>query len=377
MPWTRPQVELQSSVAADTAGVGIVDHHYEGSLFPTSTLIPVTVICVAILVVGVAGNTMTILIIQHFKDMKTTTNLYLSSMAVSDLLIFLCLPFDLYRLWKYVPWLFGEAVCLLYHYVFEGCTSATILHIAALSVERYLAISFPLRTKVLVTKRRVQYIIAALWGFALASSTPTLFLVGVEYDNHTAARGGGQCKHTDGAIHSGRLHIMLWVSTAYFVCPMLCLVFLYGSIGLKLWKSKSDVRGPSALARERSHRQTVKILVVVVLAFIICWLPYHIGRNLFAQVDDYDTAMLSQNFNMASMVLCYLSASINPVVYNLMSRKYRSAAKRLFLLHQRPGPREYNRRLHHGRQSQLSTVDPIENLTGSTAERLHLAAIER
>lgn len=78
--------------------------------------------------------------------------------------------------------------------------------------------------------------------------------------------------------------------------------------------------------------------MVVVLAFIICWLPYHIGRNLFAQVDDYDTAMLSQNFNMASMVLCYLSASINPVVYNLMSRKYRAAAKRLFLLHRRAKP---------------------------------------
>ncbi|XP_049581065.1 growth hormone secretagogue receptor type 1 [Syngnathus scovelli] len=375
MPWTRPQMELQSPEGADPpgGGSGVDDHHYEGSLFPTSTLIPVTVICMAILVVGVAGNTMTILIIQHFKDMKTTTNLYLSSMAISDLLIFLCLPFDLYRLWKYVPWLFGEAVCLLYHYIFEGCTSATILHIAALSVERYLAISFPLRTKVLVTKRRVHYIIAALWGFALASSTPTLFLVGVEYDNVTGARGG-QCKHTDAAIHSGRLHIMLWVSTGYFLCPMFCLVFLYGSIGFKLCRSRADVRGPGALARERSHRQTVKILVVVVLAFIICWLPYHIGRNLFAQVDNYDTAILSQNFNMASMVLCYLSASINPVVYNLMSRKYRSAAKRLFLLHWRPNPPLDH---HRARQSQLSTADPAESLTGSAGQRLCLSVIER
>lgn len=98
--------------------------------------------------------------------------------------------------------------------------------------------------------------------------------------------------------------------------------------------------------------------VVVVLAFIICWLPYHIGRNLFAQVDDYDTAMLSQNFNMASMVLCYLSASINPVVYNLMSRKYRAAAKRLFLLHQRP------RQAHRG-QRQLSVIDHISTLNES------------
>lgn len=112
----------------------------------------------------------------------------------------------------------------------------------------------------------------------------------------------------------------------------------------------------------------LSLSVVVVLAFIICWLPYHIGRNLFAQVDDYETAMLSQNFNMASMVLCYLSASIDPVVYNLMSRKYRAAAKRLFLLHQRP-------RQTRGGQRQLCVIDHIstlnESLTGVWEESTH------
>lgn len=106
--------------------------------------------------------------------------------------------------------------------------------------------------------------------------------------------------------------------------------------------------------------------VVVVLAFIICWLPYHVGRNLFAQVDDYETATLSQNFNTASMVLCYLSASINPVVYNLMSQKYRAAARRLFQLHRRP--RQAHQHQHHRGQRQLCVIDHIttlnEGLTG-------------
>uniref|UniRef100_A0A6Q2X2Z5 Growth hormone secretagogue receptor type 1 n=1 Tax=Esox lucius TaxID=8010 RepID=A0A6Q2X2Z5_ESOLU len=338
MPSSRPTQPAES--------MDYDDHHYEGSLFPTSTLIPVTIICILLFLVGVLGNTMTILIIQRFKDMKTTTNLYLSSMAVSDLLIFLCLPFDIYRLWKYVPWVFGEAVCRLFHYVNEGCTYATILHITALSMERYLAICFPLRARVLVTKRRVHYIIVALWGFALLSAAPMLFLVGVEYDNNTHPDyNTRQCKHTSYAISSGQLHTMIWVSTIYFFCPMVCLVFLYGSIGRKLWKSKNDLQGASTLVRERSHRQTVRILVVVVLAFVICWLPFHIGRNLFAQVDDYDEAKLSQDFNVASMVLCYLSASINPVLYNLMSRKYRAAAHRLFLLRRKPLPR------HHKQQN--------------------------
>uniref|UniRef100_A0A673KAK9 Motilin receptor n=1 Tax=Sinocyclocheilus rhinocerous TaxID=307959 RepID=A0A673KAK9_9TELE len=138
------------------------------SLFPTSTLIPVTTICILLFVVCITGNTMTILIIQRFKDMKTTTNLYLSSMAISDLVIFLSLPFDLYRLWKHVPWVFGELMCRLSHYINEGCTNATILHITVLSMERYLAICFPFKAKAAITKRRVKYVILTLWGIVCA-----------------------------------------------------------------------------------------------------------------------------------------------------------------------------------------------------------------
>ncbi|XP_036379270.1 growth hormone secretagogue receptor type 1-like [Megalops cyprinoides] len=323
------------------------EHHlyYQDTLFPNSTLIPVTIICILLFLVGVTGNTMTILIIQRFKDMKTTTNLYLSSMAVSDLVIFLSLPFHLYRLWRYVPWVFGDLLCRGLHYINEGCTYATILHITALSVERYLAICFPLKAKALVTKRRVRYVILALWAFALLSAGPMLVLVGVEYENGTHPDGSGaQCKHTSYGVSSGLLHTMIWVSTVYFFCPMLCLTFLYGSIGRKLWRSRNELRGPSATGRERAHRQTVRILAVVVLAFAVCWLPFHIGRNLFTHSDDYSEAELSQNFNVASMVLFYLSASINPVLYNLMSRKYRAAARRLLPLGARkrpcPAPRQ-------------------------------------
>lgn len=270
--WVTPgavPVNLHPSIEArDQFPTRMIDdpftdyHHYDDSLFPSSTLIPVTVVCLLLFLVGVAGNTMTILIIQRFKDMKTTTNLYLSSMAVSDLLLFFSLPFDLYRLWKYVPWVFGPLVCRLYHYINEGCTYATILHITALSMERYLAICYPLRTKAVVTKRRVKLVILALWAFALLSASPMLLLVGVEYENATLADDSTrQCVPTSYAIHSGLFNTMIWVSTVYFFGPMLCLLFLYGSIGRKLWKSKmEDLRGPCAVARARSHRQTIKIL---------------------------------------------------------------------------------------------------------------------
>ncbi|KAM6316527.1 motilin receptor [Aegotheles albertisi] len=299
---------------------------------PVRALVPVTAVCLGLFVVGVVGNVLTVLVIRSYRDMKTTTNLYLGSMAVSDLLILLGLPFDLYRLWRSRPWIFGQLLCRLSHYLSEGCTYCTILHITALTVERYLAICFPLKAKVVVTKRRVKAVIGILWAFALLSAGPFFFLVGVEQsDNRTAF--SRECKPTPQALESGLLATMFWVTTSYFVLPVICLNVLYGFIGRELWRSNAGLRGPSAVLRDKEHRQAVKILAVVVLAFVICWLPFHIGRIIFINTRDTRMMLFSQYFNTFALQLFYLSASINPILYNLISKKYRAAAYKLLLPH--------------------------------------------
>uniref|UniRef100_A0A8C8SK75 Growth hormone secretagogue receptor type 1 n=1 Tax=Pelusios castaneus TaxID=367368 RepID=A0A8C8SK75_9SAUR len=296
------------------------------SALPVPALIPVTAVCLGLFVVGVAGNLLTVLILWRCRELKTTTNLYLGSMAVSDLIILLGLPLDLYRLWRSRPWIFGQLLCRLSQYTSEACTYCTILHITALTVERYLAICFPLKAKVVITKRRVKAVIGALWAFALLSAAPFFFLVGVEQpDNQTDF--SRECK----AVQSGLLAAMLWVTTSYFVLPVLCLNVLYGLIGRELWRNKVQARGPTGTLREKRHRQTIRILAVVVLAFVICWLPFHVGRIIFINTQNSRMMLFSQYFNIFALQLFYLSASINPILYNLISKKYRAAAYKLLL----------------------------------------------
>ncbi|XP_014694419.3 motilin receptor [Equus asinus] len=340
------------------------------SPFPLRALVPVTAACLGLFAVGVSGNVVTVLLIARYRDMRTTTNLYLGSMAVSDLLILLGLPFDLYRLWRSRPWVFGQLLCRLSLYVGEGCTYATLLHMTALSVERYLAICRPLRARVLVTRRRVRALIAALWAVALLSAAPFFFLVGVEQDPAVDAlpdlNGTAQLARSPGASSSpppsplsppsgpeaaeaaalfshecrpspaqlGALRVMLWVTTAYFFLPFLCLSVLYGLIGRQLWRSPGPLRRPTASGREKGHRQTVRVLMVVVLAFIVCWLPFHVGRIIYINSENSRMMSVSQYFNMVALQLFYLSASINPILYNLISKKYRAAAWKLLLARQ-------------------------------------------
>uniref|UniRef100_A0A8C4X6R6 Growth hormone secretagogue receptor type 1 n=1 Tax=Erpetoichthys calabaricus TaxID=27687 RepID=A0A8C4X6R6_ERPCA len=297
------------------------DADYPVNLFPIPVLTGVTATCIFLFVIGTAGNLMTILIVSKYKDMRTTTNLYLSSMAFSDLFIFLCLPLDLYRIWRYRPWNFGDLLCKLFQFVSESCTYSTILNITALSIERYFAICFPLRAKVVVTKGRVKGIILLLWAIAFASAGPIFVLVGVKHEEGTDPWETNECKPTDYAIRSGLLTIMVWVSRR------------------KLWKRKRDTIGPNMSSRDKNNKQTVKMLAVVVFAFVLCWLPFHVGRYLFSkssEANSLEMSQMSQYCNLVSFVLFYLSAAINPILYNIMSKKYRVAACKLFGLKQTP-----------------------------------------
>uniref|UniRef100_A0A3P8PC76 G-protein coupled receptors family 1 profile domain-containing protein n=1 Tax=Astatotilapia calliptera TaxID=8154 RepID=A0A3P8PC76_ASTCA len=286
----------------------------------------VTVIYIPLMLFGLLGNILTILVVWLRPHMRTSTYLYLSSMAVSDLLILLLLPLDLYKLWRPRPWPLGDLACKLTMFLSECCTFCTILHITFLSLERYLAVCWPITAKTVVTRRRTRAIIGCLWLSAAVSAAPVLVMVGVE---------DRECRCTHFAISSGLLSAMMILSNLYFLVPLCILGVVYSLIGRTLWLR------PKSSRRDQSHRNTVKMLGVIVLAFVLCWLPFHVGRTIFSLSlvfsDTYappDTHLyflyyLSQYFNLVSSVLFYLSAAVNPLLYNLMSARYRHAVRSL------------------------------------------------
>lgn len=227
-------------------------------MFDVHILVPVTVVSIILFFLGVSGNLITIVIFRRSQEMRTTVNMYLSSMALWDMLIFLGLPSDLYRLWKYKPYIFGDFLCKFFIYLSETCTYCTILHITTVSVERYFAICFPLKAIATITKCRVKRVILALWGCSLLTAGPILFLFGVEHPN--SSQESRECRSIERVARTGLLETMTWVSTIYFFLPMLCLTLLYGLICRKLRQSGQRLPGGQAAGRRRSHTQTAKML---------------------------------------------------------------------------------------------------------------------
>ncbi|XP_072573460.1 growth hormone secretagogue receptor type 1 isoform X2 [Paramormyrops kingsleyae] len=194
-----PIVGPNVSVAGCWDGCGNdsdMDRHFtyhQEPLFSSPELVLVTTVCVLLLVVGLVGNTLTVLVVRLRRDLRSTTYIYLCSMAFSDIIILLLMPIDLYKLWNFQPWLLGDVICKLSQFLSEGCTFASILHITALSVERYLAVCFPLHAKVLVTRGKVKALIGVLWMVALLSAGPVFALPPVRTHRPQAVAPAALC----------------------------------------------------------------------------------------------------------------------------------------------------------------------------------------
>ncbi|XP_047199815.1 growth hormone secretagogue receptor type 1-like [Hippoglossus stenolepis] len=264
----------------------------------------VTVIVVPLIIFGLLGNTLTLLVVWLRPNMRSSAHLYLSSMAVSDLLILLLLALGLLQVWTQKLGVFGFKLTM---FLSECCTFCTILHITFLSLERYLVVCWPITSKTLVTRRRTRALIGCLWLGAAVSAAPFLVMMN--------------------SFSSGLELAMIILTNLYVVVPMCILGLVYILIGRTL-----RLR-PQRSRKDKSHRHAVKMLGVIFLAFVLCWLPYIVclTKSYVSQRSGLNSTDFS--FILVSWILSRLSAAINPLVYNLMSARYRHAVRSLVHTH--------------------------------------------
>lgn len=136
------------------------------------------------LVTGIVGNSVTIRVSQVLKCngylQKNVTD-HMVSLACSDLLVLLIgMPVELYSaIWFPFTSASGNVSCKIYNFLFEACSYATILNVATLSFERYVAICHPFRYKALSGKRTTTLITFA-WLVSVLVALPLLIATGTQ-----------------------------------------------------------------------------------------------------------------------------------------------------------------------------------------------------
>ncbi|XP_063859963.1 pyrokinin-1 receptor-like isoform X2 [Scylla paramamosain] len=296
-----------------------------------------TVIYFLITVTGVLGNVATCIVIVRNRIMHTATNYYLFSLAISDLLLLAFgMPDEIYMLWRGRPYIFGAYFCFVRGFTAEISTNASILTIAAFTVERYIGICHPLRSQTMSQLGRVVRSIAVIWVVAIACAVPIAIQYGIVYEHHLPS--GEEDPNSSACLIKNPVYLAFEISTVlFFVAPLLLITVLYLCIAVQLKRSTRLTRAVPSITSPNSsctndgsrNKAVIKMLVAVVIAFFLCFAP-HQTQRLVALHGDASNPAVVKLFNILhniSGISYYISTCVNPILYHIMSNRFRKALK--------------------------------------------------
>uniref|UniRef100_A0A915AE83 G-protein coupled receptors family 1 profile domain-containing protein n=2 Tax=Parascaris univalens TaxID=6257 RepID=A0A915AE83_PARUN len=247
-------------------------------------------------------------VIARNSSMHNPTNYYLLSLAISDLLILIIgLPMELYDvLHSAYPYRFGSFVCKLRAFLVEFTSYASILTISAFTVERWVAICFPLKLRAFLSLDRVFKVIGIAWAIAFTAALPMAFIVKVnrvalpieDNDDQSWSRlvsnDGVTIMNTDfcamDIARPGAQKILIYFAfSVFFLLPAVLITVGYCHIAIQLrsadeYLSRSERSNFAKMTRAK--KSVIRILVSVVVSFFLCWLPFHIQRLLSISLMD-------------------------------------------------------------------------------------------
>ncbi|XP_077992833.1 growth hormone secretagogue receptor type 1-like [Glandiceps talaboti] len=344
------------------------------------TLAIATVIYAFIFLLGILGNILVLFVVCCNKDMRSSTNYFLVNLSVADLLVLVfCMPIALLETYVIRPWLLGEAMCKLVPFLEYTAAQASVLTLVFISAERYVAICYPLKAKYTITPGRSILICIFIWFVSCSASVPYLFMA--QHNAYELSAEGELMYECGTYIKSIWAEIyIISCFIIFFVLPLFAIGFLYFKVAMTLHRSTSMIQGNACQttyisrnainmqgethpvqkyslvpqdtdsdvaltpqhsparsipqknryeAQERARRRVVYMLITVVVTFFLCLLPQRIVSLWF----QYGTAEQQIKLGIEGVytlviscrVLTYINSSINPIIYNIMSTKFRSA----------------------------------------------------
>lgn len=292
------------------------------------TLVPIVYGCN--FVIGMVGNSMVVAVIYCYMKLKTVANIFVLNLAISDLTFLITLP-----MWATVTatgyhWPFGGFLCKTSAGLVIFNLYTSVFFLTALSIDRYLAIVHPVRSRRLRTVVYARITCVVIWLFAFVLSVPTAMTRDVHHitnSNKTVCAVLHQVQ--DDWLSDLLLAISLMKSVLGFLVPFIVIITCYCLIGRALLGARHIQKS----SRSRDD-EVLRMLAAAVLAFFLCWVPHQVFHfmqvltqmtmaNNCAILEIIDTAM------PFTICIAYFSSCVNPIVYGFVGNNFRKNLLRL------------------------------------------------
>ncbi|XP_070783514.1 galanin receptor 2a [Enoplosus armatus] len=274
-----------------------------------------------IFLLGAAGNCLVLAVLFRSGQIDTkTTNVFILSLATADLcFIVFCVPFQA-AIYTLDEWLFGPAVCKVVHFIIFLTMHASIFTLTAVSLDRYLAICYPLRSREMRTPKNARTSICLVWISALVFSAPYL-----SYYSQMDLSGTVVCI----PAWEAKPRMIMDVCTFIFgyLIPVVVLGLTYGRTIRYLWTSVDPVKDVSE--SRRAKRKVTKMILVVAALFCLCWLPHHLVI-LCMWFGRFPLNHTTYVLRILSHLVAYANSCLNPIVYALVSKHFRKGFRKVF-----------------------------------------------
>ncbi|XP_042329996.1 substance-P receptor isoform X1 [Sceloporus undulatus] len=279
-----------------------------------------------VVAVSVSGNAVVIWIILAHRRMRTVTNFFLLNLAASEASLAALNTLVNFTYALHNHWYYGSLYCRFQNFFPVAALFASIYSMTAVALDRYMAIIHPLRPRLSATATKV--IIFIIWAFALLLSFPQ------GYYATTADLPGRVVCFVEWPENSTKVYEITYhccVTLLNYVIPLIVIGYAYTVVGITLWAS--EIPGDSS---DRYHeqvsakRKVVKMMIVVVCTFAICWLPFNVYFLLqYFNIDWYQQKYIQQVY-LAILWLAMSSTMYNPIIYCCLNERFRMGFKHAF-----------------------------------------------
>ncbi len=285
-------------------------------------------------IIGFTGNSLVIYIIARYSEVRkrSVANFYILNLAVADELFVMALPLYCHASWTN-NWVFADPLCKIMTVLRESNKFAGIFTLAALSLDRYLASFHTLGA--LRTLNVGKGVCVAIWIASIAMCSPYLLY------SHTRQSGNGHNRCViNWPIHNQLFHLRLWTYSQLAIGLAIPFIIISLSYVLLVRRLKAITKPRMSQRIRRPNNKLTKTVLVVVISFLVCQLPYYIMdiHNLHKRerVEEFrsnhpgemipiDPVEMIRHIYLItfSQILLFISSCINPILYGIFNENFR------------------------------------------------------